>query len=185
MNLKDIWNFLWKSDSPWSWLTDFVLAFLIVRFVFFPLMSLTLGTSLPLVVVESGSMEHSGMNFDSWWAANSGFYESLNITKEQFQSYSLSNGFDKGDIIVSMGAKNYERGDVIIFSTPSQSTPIIHRLMYQNEDITFATKGDHNPYQLPQEKSIPRGSIISKAVFRIPKLGWLKLFFVELFTGFK
>jgi len=180
--IKDTWNFLWKSDSAWSWVADFVIAFLLVRFVFFPLLSLMLATSLPLVVVESGSMEHSGDPFGLWWAQKGQFYIDRGISEEQFKEYPFSNGFDKGDIIVSMGSKNYERGDVIIFKT-DQPTPIIHRVVYQNDDLTFATKGDNNDYQLEQEKRISKDAIISKAVFKIPKLGWMKLFFVELIRG--
>lgn len=177
--IKDAWNFLWKSDSAWSWVADFAIAFLLVRFVFFPLLSLTLSTSLPLVVVESGSMEHSGDPFGLWWAQKGQFYLDRGISEEQFKEYPFPNGFDKGDIIISMSSDNYQKGDVIIFQS-NQPTPIIHRLIYQNDDLTFATKGDHNAVQLEQEKRIPKEAIISKAVFRIPKLGWLKLFFVEL-----
>ena len=184
-SLKDVWKFLWNSDSAWSWIADFILAFLLVRFIFFPLMSLALSTPLPLVVVESGSMEHNGLPLDYWWAQSGEFYSNLGISEEQFKSYPLSNGFDKGDIIVSRGSKNYERGDVIIFQSTAQATPIIHRVMYQNDDLTFATKGDHNVYQLPTEKSIPKDSIFAKAWLRVPKLGWIKLFFVELISGFK
>ena len=182
--IKDTWNFLWKSDSPWSWIADFAIAFILVRFVFFPLLSLMLSTSLPLVVVESGSMEHSGTPFGLWWSQSGQWYLDRGISEEQFQSFPFSNGFDKGDIIISMGSNNYQRGDVIIFQSTVQTTPIIHRLIYQNDDLTFATKGDHNAVQLEQEKSIPKNAIISKAVFRIPKIGWLKLFFVQLIQGF-
>ena len=181
--IKQTWNFLWKSDSAWSWIADFILAFVLVRFVFFPLLSLLLSTSLPLVVVESGSMEHNGDPFGLWWSQRGQFYIDRGISEEQFKNYPFPNGFDKGDIIISMGSKNYERGDVIIFQSTAQKTPIIHRVVQQNDDLTFATKGDNNPNQLEQEKRIPKDAIISKAVFRIPKIGWLKLFFVELIRG--
>ena len=179
MGLKEIWGFLWNSDSIWSWIADFALAFLLVRFVFFPLMSLLLGSSLPLVVVESGSMEHNG-DFDSWWQEKGQWYIDHNITKAQFEAYPMKNGFNKGDIILTKGIDTPQRGDVIIFKTVMQTTPIIHRIINQNEDLTFATKGDHNTYQIPYEISIKSANIVSKAIFRIPYLGWLKLFFVEL-----
>ena len=180
--LKQIWNFLWKSDSPWSWIADFVLAFVLVRFVFFPLLSLMLATSLPLVVVESGSMQHNGDPFGLWWAQENQFYLDRDITEEQFQNYDFPNGFDKGDIIISRGKDHYERGDVIIFQSTAQETPIIHRIVQQNEDLTFGTKGDNNANQMEQEKRIPKDNIISKAIFRIPKIGWLKLVFVEMLS---
>jgi len=201
--MKDIWKFLWESDSPWSWIADFVLAFLMVRFIFFPIMGLVLSTSLPLVVVESCSMEHGitncGQNtamgicgnvfdsyepldFEAYWGLCGKWYEDRNISESQFKGYSFSNGFNKGDIILVKGSQNYERGDVIIFGVSEQSTPIIHRIVYQNEDLSFATKGDHNGDQLtnPDEKHTPKNRIIGKALLKVPYLGWIKLFFVDL-----
>ncbi|MEM4366383.1 MAG: hypothetical protein QXN46_02190, partial [Candidatus Woesearchaeota archaeon] len=69
-NLKDsckkVWRFLWHSNHPLSWLADFVLAFVLIKFVFYPVLGWSLGTAYPIVAVVSGSMEHDG-RFDEWW----------------------------------------------------------------------------------------------------------------------
>ena len=94
--------------------------------------------------------------------------------------WKFKNGFNKGDIMVIRGAKEYKLGDVIVFKVPFQSTPIIHRII-EIDGKNFATKGDHNSYQLPYEKSIKEEQILGKAVARIPAAGWLKLGLVETF----
>jgi signal peptidase I len=57
-NLKDFWNFLWNDNSTLSWVLSMVLAFIVIKFIFFPGLSFLMQTSLPLVAVVSGSMEH-------------------------------------------------------------------------------------------------------------------------------
>jgi len=63
-SLRGIWNFLWNDNSLLSWIISLVIAFIIIKFIFFPILSLIFGSLMPLVVVESGSMHHSG-NFVS------------------------------------------------------------------------------------------------------------------------
>ncbi|GAJ12836.1 unnamed protein product [marine sediment metagenome] len=116
-------------------------------------------------------------NFDDWWFKNSAWYEQRNIAKEDFIQYPLKNGLNKGDIIVVWGRGEYKKGDIIIFSAPTQY-PLIHRIISDNK---ISTKGDHNPSQLSIEDKISEDKIIGKAVARIPLLGWLKLIFFELF----
>jgi hypothetical protein len=55
---KKIWHFLWEEDSAWSWIANIAIAFLVIRFIFYPLLGLVLGTSYPIVAVVSESMEH-------------------------------------------------------------------------------------------------------------------------------
>jgi len=190
---KTVWAFLWKSDSAWSWIADLIIAFLIVRLVFFPLAGLFLSSQLPLVVVESGSMYHNldenniicgksletfGGSFDDYWQACGSFYENIGITKELFSQWRFSGGFSKGDIMAIKGQEDYSIGDIIVFRVPEQSTPIIHRIIKKSND-SFATKGDHNPVQWDYEKKISKSQIIGKAVGRIPWIGWIKLIAVE------
>ena len=195
--LKDLWNFLWNSDSPLSWIVDLILAFIIVKWIFFPLLSLLFASSLPMVVVESQSMLH-GIDYtgvicgthvddyrnspDSYWAYCGDFYQNAGISKSEFFKFPLSNGFDKGDIMIIIGQSDYKIGDIIVFDSRIQATPIIHRII-KIEDGNYSTKGDHNPNQLSYEKEIEKSQIIGKAVFKVPMLGWLKLFFVEIFRG--
>lgn len=180
--MKEIWDFVWKSDSPWSWIVDLIIAFILVRFVIFPIMGLVLATSLPLVVIESGSMEHVGIDFDDYWLEEGEWYMQNNITQSQFQEWDHSNGLNKGDVIITKGKEDYEIGDVIIFKTEAQNTPIIHRLIkYDKNFQNYHTKGDNNPVQLFYEKIIKEDDILSSAWIRIPKIGWIKLIFVEFF----
>ncbi|MEM2956353.1 MAG: signal peptidase I [Candidatus Pacearchaeota archaeon] len=180
--LKKIWYFLWESNSLLSWIADLILAFIIVKFIFFPLLSLIFASSLPMVVVESTSMLHE-TNFDQFWQQYGSFYEKIGITKESFINFPLKNGFDKGDIMIIQGKKDYEVGDVIVFRIHQQPTPIIHRIINKTND-TYSTKGDHNPYQLSYEKEIKKEQVVGKAIARIPWLGWIKLIFVDFFKMF-
>lgn len=190
--IKKIWNFLWKSNSVWSWLVDLILVFIIVKFIFFPFFSLILVTPLPFVIIESDSMHHTS-DFDSWYTEFGSWYENNGITKQEMLGWPYQNGLDKGDIIVVQGKnpQEYNPGDVIIFNTKVQKTPIIHRVVEiteEQEQFMFSTKGDNNQGQLiflglNIEKEINKENVLGRAAFRIPYLGWIKLAFVELFSA--
>ncbi|MBU3912730.1 MAG: signal peptidase I [Nanoarchaeota archaeon] len=193
--IKKSWDWLWHSDSLLSWVVALIFAFIIVKFIFFPLISVILATKLPLVVVESGSMSHPGSffgntfsthsAFNEWWQSSFEWYESHNIQKSQAEYWPLRTGLEKGDIVVVYGWSKPHEGDIIIFNA-NQQYPIIHRVVKIetiNNELIYSTKGDNfltNQDQLDIEKQIPESAIIGKAAFRIPKLGWLKLFFVEI-----
>ena len=178
---KKVWKFLWESESVISWIACFIIAFLIIKFVFLPLLGLILATPMSLVIVESSSMEHQG-NFDYFWNMKGAWYENSGINETQFSKFSFQNGLNKGDIVVLSGKKDYNIGDVIVFSVASQKTPIIHRIIEINDGI-YSTKGDNNAYQIPQDMDIKKEQIISHAIGRIPMLGWVKLFFTEAFKS--
>jgi len=172
--IKKFITFL-KADTWQSWLVSLILIFIIIKYLFFPTLSLITSSPLPLVVVESCSMYHEAP-FDDWWSRNKALYDGLNITKEEFQSYSFNSGLNKGDIIFVIGKKEYQKGDIIIFQAGARY-PLIHRIV--TEDV-ISTKGDHNSGQLSIEKDIKQDEILGKAVARIPMVGWLKLIFFEL-----
>ena len=174
--LKDFWRFL-KKDTWQSWLVSLVLAFIVIKFILFPGMSFVLATPLPLVVVESCSMYHSG-DFDDWWNSNDLWYEDKGIEREDFEEFPFKNGLNKGDIILVTGRGGYEVGDIIIFNSEFRH-PLIHRIV--EDDDNLGTKGDHNFDQLPQEKNIAEGQVLGKSVARVPGLGWAKLIFFEAF----
>lgn len=199
--LGKIWYFLWKDDSIWSWLVSLVIAFILVKFVFFPILSLIFASSMPLVVVESSSMYHPGgtikgitgfgnqKEFESWWEQGKTWYENNKIIFDQVNQWSLKSGLDKGDIIVIKGSKNLNIGDIIVFNA-GQKHPIIHRIVKIRLTETgqiYETKGDNyltNSNQLAIEREIKPDQIIGKAVFRLPRLGWIKLIVVELWNSF-
>lgn len=191
---KKTWFLLWKDNSFKGWIFSLIIIFILIKFVFFPILTLMTGTSLPLAIVESCSMYHSGdifSSFNSWFQGHDIKYSSLNITKQQFSKFSLSNGFSKGDILFVVGVKpqNIKIGDVIIFNSPSQSTPVIHRVINitnENGIYFFSTEGDNNngqlqpPFSSVDETHINQDQVIGKADLLIaPYLGWIKLVFYE------
>jgi hypothetical protein len=196
-NLKDFWNWLWKSESIWSYIVFLIIIFVVVKFIFLPGLGLIFQTSLPLAIVESSSMEHYSLaeatgayticgiesteskffNLDDYWQTCGSWYEqNTNITKAEFQNFKFKDGFRKGDLMVVFGKQNPEIGDIIIFNA-GRSHPIIHRIISL---YPIQTKGDHNPAQLPEEKNIDGSQVVGVAVARVPYVGWVKLFFVEL-----
>lgn len=188
--LKKFWHFIWEEDSIWSWLANIILAFVLIKFIVYPGLSLALATTHPIVAVVSGSMEHPG-DFDAWWQDHEQFYSTFAISKEEFRSYRFAHGFNKGDIMVLSGAqpKDIKKGDVIVFNG-GRSDPIIHRVVNtweENNVHYFQTKGDNNPRSLPGiETRIREDLVIGKAHVRIPLLGYIKIAFVEflgLFGG--
>jgi len=231
MNFKEItgtikksWNWIWNSDSIWSWLVALILIFVFIKFIFFPGLSLIQGTSLPLAGVESSSMDHSALkycqsynsqgkcmtysnnyeicgekfdkktyfNLDNYWNTCGDWYENKGVSKEEFSGFTMKNGFSKGDIIIVWGRFTPKIGDIIIFKPNSNSLaprPIIHRIVKIQNGI-IETKGDHNAEQLQQgnnifktdETNITENQIIGKAVFKIPYLGYVKIWATEL-TG--
>jgi hypothetical protein len=87
-------------------------------------------------------------------------------------------------IIFGKNPDKIKIGDVIIFDA-GRGIPIIHRVISLNP---LQTKGDHNseqlktnnnPYQT-DETNIAKDKVVGIAVLRIPYLGWVKLFFVEM-----
>ena len=175
-NIKKTWKWIWDSDSILSWVVALILIFIIIKFVFFPTLSLIFGTSLPLAGVESSSMNHqiakddSGklslcgevyskqqkkeigyIDFNEYWDICGDWYvTNKHTTKPVFEEFSMHNGFKKGDIIIVWGRFTPKIGDIIIFQPATPSTaprPIIHRIIDINNGI-IQTKGDHNKEQL-------------------------------------
>lgn len=61
-SMKKFWKFVWDDNSIWSWITCFILAFVLIKFVFYPLLGMIFQTPYPIVGVMSGSMEHRTTN---------------------------------------------------------------------------------------------------------------------------
>ena len=179
INIKKAWDWIWHSDSIWSWVVALALIYIIVKFIFFPGLSLVFGTSLPLAGVESSSMDHQivkddyrrltlcgniysetdkhYINFDEYWEICGDWYENKNISREQFSKFPLKDGFRKGDVIVVWGRFKPKIGDIIIFKPNPESTaprPIIHRIISINGNGVIQTKGDHNEKQLIPSNNI-------------------------------
>ncbi|MEM4244698.1 MAG: signal peptidase I [Candidatus Nanoarchaeia archaeon] len=178
---RRVWHFLWEEDSALSWIVNIALAFLLVKFIIYPGLGFVLGTGYPVVAVVSGSMEHDG-SFDSWWYNAGSWYEDNGIDLSTFNTFPFHNGFDQGDIILLVGVKpeDIEVGDVVVYSSTAPY-PIIHRVVKKekvNNELFFITKGDHNPG--PDHEAISEDRILGRAVFRIPVLGWVKIWFTDV-----
>jgi len=187
--LDKLWFHVWKDNSVKGWIVTIIFLFVVIKFMFFPLMSLATGTVLPLAIVESCSMYHDGniaSNFDKWWERHDEKYSEFEITKNEFENYKFSNGFNKGDILFIVGAnpEKIKIGDVIIFNA-QKSNPLIHRVIeiktnYETGEKTFSTIGDNNNGQLSVETNIKENQLVGKAIFKpAPYLGWVKLIFYE------
>ncbi len=185
--IKRFIDWLWKSDSLLSYIVNLLIIFILVKFVFYPAFGAINNTSMPVVAVMSSSMEHH-LPFEDWWDLNHNFYEEKGITKDQFMKFPLRDGFNKGDVIVVKGVKENELkvGDVIIFISQNK-LPIIHRIVgirEENGQRIFETKGDNNKGQIVNpfinEKYITYDQIVGKAVFRIPYLGYPKVWLSEI-----
>ncbi|MCK4996877.1 hypothetical protein KAS08_01110 [Candidatus Pacearchaeota archaeon] len=173
---KRFWAFLQKDTWP-SFVVTLALAFVLIKFIFFPGLSLLTGTALPLVIVESCSMYHHEGGFEKIF--ESPVYEKNGISIVDTNEWSFRDGFNKGDVIFVVGARNVEIGDVIIFNAGAKH-PLIHRVV-EDED-NYATKGDNyktNARQLTSEKNISEEQFVGKALFRVPFIGWAKLIFFE------
>lgn len=186
--LKKIKYFIWEDDGIWSWIVNIILAFVLIKFVVYPGLGFVLSTTHPVVAVVSESMEHNDMEFDKWWEKNKDWYIENGVNKEYFETFSLKNGFNKGDIMVLRGrdAGSIETGDVIVFRS-GRKDPIIHRVVkkIQNGDeIYFQTKGDNNKDSIKSgqldETNVGEDIVIGKVILRVPLLGYIKIWFVEI-----
>tara|TARA_Y100000310_G_scaffold338650_1_gene428912 strand:+ start:5095 stop:5664 length:570 start_codon:yes stop_codon:yes gene_type:complete len=175
--IKKFWKFL-KKDSWGSLAVTLVIAFILILYVFFPILKFITGSALPLVIVESCSMYHDEVGFDK--ILDNSIYSQNGIELEDTEDWDFQRGLTKGDIIFVVGAKNIEKGDVIIFNGGS-AHPIIHRVV--DDEEPYGTKGDNyktNTEQLPSERSIQQEQVLGKAVFKVPFLGWIKLIFYDV-----
>ena len=185
---KKIWWFIWEDNSIWSWIVNIILAFLIIKFLFYPGLGLIVGTQHPIVAVVSSSMEHNE-TFDKWWPYQNQWYSKMDISKERFETFPFKNGFNKGDIIFLIGSnpKDIRIGNIIVFQS-AKPDPIIHRVVAKwqyNEKYYFQTKGDNrltNQESIRStqidETNISENTVIGKALFRVPWLGYVKIWFV-------
>ncbi|MBS3104780.1 signal peptidase I [Candidatus Woesearchaeota archaeon] len=189
---KKLWHFIWEDNSLWSWIVNIALAFVLIKFIVYPGLGFLLSTSHPVVAVVSESMEHNS-EFEDWWQKSGDWYVNNSIDKEDFGRFPLKNGFDKGDIMVLKGKKpeNIEIGDIIVFWSAKRD-PIIHRVVKKWQDKNnyyFQTKGDNyktNPMPIKSpfldETSVSEELVVGNAIVRIPLLGYVKIWAVELFN---
>src|SRR3989344_1668234 len=166
------------------WIDKVILAFVLVKWVIYPAIGIIFSTSFPIVAVVSESMEHNGLDLDTWWNQNKQWYSENGFTKDDFKEYRFKNGFNKGDIMLLRGKepKDIKRGDVLVYETSLYDNPVIHRVVgveNNSSGMFFTTKGDNNAgpdNRVVTEEQIKR---TGTAYARIPLLGWIKIIFVE------
>lgn len=101
-------------------------------------------------------------------------------------SGSMRSGIDVGDIVVisEVPIDDIREGDIIQFRTANSTIPTVHRVynITINEDDVklFITKGDANDN--PDLDPVLPEQIMGKAVFTIPKLGWIPITLRGLFA---
>jgi signal peptidase len=99
-------------------------------------------------------------------------------------SGSMRPNIDVGDLaVVQMSPAKYKVGDVILFRLGKGF--VLHRIhdISSNDGTTVIhTKGDANENVDPWETS--SGQVVGKMVFKIPKLGWLTLWFKQIASRF-
>ncbi len=106
-------------------------------------------------------------------------------------SGSMEPVYYRGDIIVIRGVdpSDIQVEDIVVYKRPYQDIPIVHRvvdIIEDNGNLYFLTKGDNNPFEdtyfengnkLP---GVPEHAVLGKSIMRIPKLGYVTIFFKRL-----
>jgi signal peptidase I len=169
---------LWKNEYFKTALTIGLIIAVIAGF--YVGVALALGTTVPIRVVESGSMcvPYDGA-CDGWLSLDHPFAQTLH----------------KGDIIIIQAVDpadlkaNYPNSDIIVYKNPNGVTPIVHRIVEKQEingTLYFKTKGDGNsPIKypevsnyydnIPDSRGVPQNLIEGKVILRIPWFGWVTL----------
>ncbi len=176
--LKKIWHFLWEEESLASYVVFILIAFVGLRFIFFPGFLLVTGYS-DIAAVVSGSMEHNSLTEHTFynWLEFNGFNMS------EVEKWPYLDGLDVGDVIAvkKVPPEDIHVGDIILFY--SDKGQIIHRVVYiekQGNNYFYTTKGDANPTITNLEKNIPYEEVKGKLVAKVPYLGWPKVIFSKI-----
>ena len=100
-------------------------------------------------------------------------------------SGSMRPTLDVGDVVIiaEVSTANIKPGDIIQFRE-AEGVTTVHRVVeiQENEGQTvFITQGDANSE--PDANPVPSANVVGKAVFDIPKIGWIAIAVKELFMG--
>ena len=99
-------------------------------------------------------------------------------------SGSMRPGIDVGDIVIisEVPLEEIQVGDIIQYKIANSTTPIIHRvynITYDGDVKLYITKGDANDEA--DSNPVLSEQIMGKAVFNIPKLGWVPITLKTIF----
>jgi hypothetical protein len=185
MGIKKSWdNFckFMKKDTWASLAVTLLIAFLVIKFIFFPVLSFLTGTALPLVIVESCSMYHDEYGEEGLEKVlENSIYSDYYLDYVGVGDWNFRGGMNKGDVVFVVGRGSTEVGDIIIFdSNGGAAHPIIHRVIdIDSKTGEITTKGDGNPEIYSFDRNIQENQLVGKAIFKIPIVGWAKLIFFE------
>lgn len=112
-------------------------------------------------------------------------YGYLGVEPSVIYSGSMQPALHVGDIVIidKVETSSIQVGDIIQMITKDNIT-LVHRVVEKSETgngITFITKGDANDD--PDIEPVLEQNVLGKAVFNIPKLGWVQIFVNELFRA--
>lgn len=145
--------------------------------------------------VYKPSIRNKDLNFDDWWDICGYYYvENYGFDEDLFLDFDYKNGLNTGDVMVIYGkkAENIEVGEVLVFvpgdlNWYSSHGPVIHRVVEKWEvdgEYHFKTKGDHNSLSSSAanfESDISEDDIIGVPVFRVPLVGYVRIWFSQFF----
>lgn len=159
---KRTWNFVWHGESIASYVAFIIVAYLLLKFVAFPMFLYVFSLS-DVVAVVSGSMSHKGANL------NYTYYQWLKFNNLSDASFPFKDGLEIGDAVALIHTRDIKIGDVVVFYSGNRQ--IIHRVVAFN-GTHLTTKGDANPYSLAIEINTPITEVQGKAILKIPFIGW-------------
>lgn len=170
--IKKLWKFLWEDDSMLSYFSFVIVAFIFLKFLFYPVFLYLFGLE-DIVSVLSGSMTHDN-DYKTWYLQN-GFSES------EIASWPFKNGLGIGDAVLVISPDDIFVGDVIVFKKTNGES-IIHRVIKIDEN-GVTTHGDANSGTLSFEQGISPTQIVGEAKYRIPFVGVPRMLLNRL-TGY-
>lgn len=104
-------------------------------------------------------------------------------------SGSMEPVYYEGDVVLikKVDPHQLEVGDIIVFEAEGGGIPIVHRIVEvvkEEGTLYFATKGDNNAFKdtyYSPLKGVPESRVVGTPVLRIPKVGWISIWFRRLF----
>ena len=102
----------------------------------------------------------------------------LGVQPTIIYSGSMRTALDVGDVVIisEVLIDDIQEGDIIQYRVENMTMPIIHRvydISGEGDTKVFITKGDAN--NAPDSDPIIPDQITGKAVFNIPKIGWIPI----------
>jgi hypothetical protein len=149
---------------------EFVLILAILYFSVSGILILAFRTDSYWMAVVSDSMKHNGEGWRDYYEARG----------ENTHLFPLQDGFERGDMIIVHGVGSIAEiavGDVVVMDQGPGTIPLVHRVVeiwQENGKARIRTKGDYAVY--PGELFEPE-DVLGKAIFVIPEIGWLSLWF--------